>query len=250
MSAFETITYEKNGAIGVLTLNRPDAGNSFNIAMTQELGRCWEDIKFDDTVSVIIVTGAGTKHFCTGADFTGRRNAPKRSQYATRDEGVRQLTSKHVHCWKPVITAINGTVCGGGFHFVTAGDINLCADSATFLDTHIEIGMLPVFEPIELALRMPREAVSRMFLLGRDERMSAQRAYELGLVSEIVPQARLMERAMELAQILSKRDLGVMMGTIELIHKSREVGTRQAIQQGLALREIAGWSHANRVRKQ
>lgn len=245
MSEYQTVRFEQRGSIAIITLNRPDAGNSFNPLMTEELGSLWNVIKFNDDISVVIVTGAGQKHFCTGADFRGAKHAEVRSKYITRDEGIRQLTSKHVQCWKPVITAINGTVVGGGFHFVTAGDINIASNNATFFDTHVEINLLPVFEPIELALRMPREAVSRLFLLGRDERMNAQRAYELGLISEVVSPERLMPRAFELAEILAKRDLTVLMATVELIHKSREVGTRQAIQHGLTLREIAGWSHIN-----
>lgn len=245
MRSFETLKVERNGRIVTLTLNRPERGNAFDLVMTEELGHFWEEIKFDDEAAVIVVTGAGTKHFCTGADFKGHDKATKKSLYTTRDEGIRQLTSKHVQCWKPVVTAVNGMVVGGGFHFVTAGDINISADTATFFDTHVEINLLPAFEPIELALRMPREAVSRMFLLGRDDRMTAQRAYELGLVSEVVPQERLLPRAMEIAEILLKRDLTIVMATVELMHKSRELGTTQAIKQALALREIAGWSHIN-----
>ena len=178
---FECLKFERHGEIVIVTLNRPQQGNSFNPVMTEELGRLWEIVKYDDTIKVTIVTGAGTRHFCTGADFSSYKDkeVKPRSKYTTRDEGARQLTSKHVQCWKPVITAINGMVVGGGFHFVTAGDINIASENATFFDTHVEIKLLPVFEPIELALRIPREAVSRMFLLGKDERMDAQRAFAL-----------------------------------------------------------------------
>ncbi len=247
MPTFNTLKFEKRGAIALITLDRPEQKNSFNPEMTVELGRVWEDIKFDDAISVTVLTGSGEKYFCTGADFSDYDKGAVKSKYATRDEGIRTLTSKHVQCWKPVITAVNGMVVGGGFHFITAGDINIATENATFFDTHVEIGLLPVFEPIELMLRMPREAVSRMFLMGRKERMSAKRALELGLISEVVAPGQLMDRAMELAQHLAGRDLRVLMATVELIHKSRELGARQAILQGLQLRELAGWSVTSRL---
>ena len=247
MGAWRTLRFEKAGAIAVVTLDRPEQKNSFNPEMTFELGKVWEEIKYDDAISVAVLTGSGSKYFCTGADFSDYDKSAVKSKYATRDEGNRTLTSKHVQCWKPVITAINGMVVGGGFHFINAGDINIASENAVFFDTHVEIGLLPVFEPIELALRMPREAVSRMFLMGRKEKMSARRALELGLVSEVVQPDRLMGRAMELAEHLAQRDPRVLMGTVELLHKSRELGTRQAILQGLQLRELAGWSVTNRL---
>lgn len=249
MRSFETLKVERTGRILTLTLNRPEQGNAFDIAMTRELRELWEQVKFDDETSVIVVTGAGTRHFCTGVDFKQLEKSELKSRYATRDEGVRHLSPKHVQCWKPVIAAVNGGVVGGGFHFITAADITIAAETATFFDTHVEINLLPAFEPIELQLRMPREAVSRMFLLGRDERMTAQRAYELGLVSEVVPQEKLLPRAMELAEILVQRDLSVLMATVELMHKSRECGTTLAIKQALALREVAGWSPLNNKRR-
>lgn len=248
MSNFQTIEFRREGRVAVITLNRPEANNSFDTQMTRELGEAWETIKHDDGISVTVVTGSGSKYFCTGADFRKIKDAPVRSKYTTRDEGDRCLTSKHVKCWKPVVTAINGMVVGGGFHFITAGDINIASENALFFDTHVEIGLLPVFEPIELMLRMPREAVSRMFLLGRKEKITARRALELGLVSEVVAPDALMPRAMELAQMLAERDLSVLMATVELMHKARELPTTQAIRQGLVLREIAGWSVANRAR--
>ncbi|MGD9925266.1 MAG: enoyl-CoA hydratase/isomerase family protein [Pseudorhodoplanes sp.] len=246
MSEFKTLRTDRDGRVMVITLDRPEAKNAFDHQMTVELGQVWEKVKYDDSISVAVVTGSGDKYFCTGADFREFKDAPKRSQYATRDEADRTLTSKHNKCWKPVITAVNGMVVGGGFHFLTAGDINIASENALFFDTHIEIGLLPVFEPIELMLRLPRETVSRMFLLGREEKMTASRAHELGLVSEVVPPQQLMPRAMQLANALAQRDLTCLMATVELIYKSRELPTTQAIKQGLALREIAGWSVANR----
>lgn len=244
MQDLETLRYEKDGPIATITLDRPEAHNSFNSTMVAELGRVWQDVKYDDDVHVAIVTGAGDRAFCAGVDVKELEATGTPSAYATRDEGVRQLTSKHNHCWKPVVTAINGMVVGGGFHFVVAGDINIAAESATFFDTHVGIGLVPVFEPIELARKIPWEVVSRLFLLAKGERMGAQRAMDVGMISEVVAADRLLDRARELAEILASQDLRGLMGTVEALYKSRELGTSDAIVQGLAIRELSGHTAA------
>ncbi|MDP9092222.1 MAG: enoyl-CoA hydratase/isomerase family protein [Actinomycetota bacterium] len=238
----ETLIYEKNGPIAVITLNRPEARNSFNSTMVGELGKVWKDVKFDDSLKVAVVTGAGNQAFCAGADVKELESSGSTSEFSTRDEGIRQLTSKHNHCWKPVITAINGMVVGGGFHFVVAGDINIACGEATFFDTHVNIGLVPVFEPIELARKIPWEVVSRLFLLAKGERMTAARAFQVGMVSEVVTRAELMPRAMDLAEIIASQDLRGLMGTVEVLYKSRGLGISDAIVQGLAIRELSGRS--------
>ena len=238
----ETVVYEKDRSVATVTLNRPEAGNSFNSTMVSELGRVWQDFKFDDELKVAIVTGAGDRVFCAGADVKELSTSENQSEYSTRDEGVRSLTAKHNHCWKPVISAINGMVVGGGFHFIAGGDINIACEEATFFDTHVGIGLVPVFEPIELARRVPWEIVSRLFLLSKDERMSAARAYEVGMISEVVPRPNLMDRARELAETIAKQDLRGLMGTVEVLYKSRELGVHDAIVQGLAIRQLSGRS--------
>jgi enoyl-CoA hydratase/carnithine racemase len=245
MADFETLKIEKRGAIALLTLNRPKAQNAFNVQMVQELEQFWREFKHDDTMSVAVLTGEGDKYFCVGADVKDFTEAAGRSKFATRDEGVRHMTSKQNHCWKPVINAINGMVVGGGFHFVDAADINIAVDSATFFDTHVALGLVPAFEPVELLRRMPYEAVSRMFLMGKRERMTAARAYELGMISEVTTREQLLPRAMELAGALAEQNLLVMMASIELMYKSRELGVHQGILQGLMLRELAGRSLMN-----
>ncbi len=239
---YETLKYEKRGATALITLNRPQVQNAFNVKMIQELEALWTDFKYDDNLAVAVLTGEGEKYFCVGADVKDFVESAERSKFVTRDEGIRHMTSKQNHCWKPVVNAINGMVVGGGFHFVDAADINIAADTATFFDTHVALGLVPAFEPVELLRRLPYEAVSRLFLLGKRERMSATRACQLGLISEVTTRERLMPRALELAQMLSEQSIPVMMATIEVMYKSRELGVHQGILQGLLLREIVGRS--------
>ena len=96
------------------------------------------------------------------------------------------FTAWHQKVWKPVITAVNGICAGGGLHFVADADIVIAAADAEFFDPHVSAGQVASFEAISLLRRIPAEAVMRMVFLGRFERLSAQRAYELGMVSQIV----------------------------------------------------------------
>ena len=118
------------------------------------------------------------------------------------------FTSWHNEVWKPVITAVNGICAGGGFHWIADSDIVLAASDAQFFDPHTSIGQVVSIEAIGLMKRMPVEAVMRMAFVGRYERMPAQRAYELGMVSEVVdPPDRLRAAAQELAEKIA-RDSG------------------------------------------
>ena len=174
-------------------------------ATLRELPLAWEAFRADDSLRVAIFTAAGDKAFCGGVDITSIRSAPPPT-YLKRDEGARSYTAKQNKCWKPVIAAINGFVAGPGLHFVLDADICIAVPEATFFDVHMHrTGSVPVFEPIELARKIPAEAVSRMFLLGPHDPLTARRATELGLISEIVPRDGLMARAMELAQQVAQR---------------------------------------------
>ena len=88
-----------------------------------------------------------------------------------------------------MIAAINGMVVGGGLHFVVDSDIVVCSEEASFLDTHVKVGLIAGLEPVGLARKIPLEAVMRLALLGGSERMSAQEAHRLGLVGEVVSSA-------------------------------------------------------------
>lgn len=161
--------------------------------------------------------------------------------YLRRDEGIRRYTAKQNRCWKPVIAAANGLVVGPGLHFLLDADICIAVPEARFCDAHIHhTGSVPIIEPIEMARRIPYEAVSRMFLLGPHDPIDAERAYNLGLISEIVPRDRLMARATEMAQA----DMNPTMAFIESLYKARELGVTEAINRGLIIRQLAGYRPA------
>ncbi len=203
--AYEAIIYEKKGNIAWVTLNRPERLNAISRTMHEELYDVWHNVFMkDDDVRVAILTGAG-EGFCAGGDM---------KDYVRRDEageavryGPNFLSGylDPVEINKPIVCAVNGVCAAGGLRLLGGCDVIICSENAEFLDTHVSIGWSPF--PVAMAMlgRMPFGAVMRMVLMGRADRMSAQRAYELGLVSEIVPQDKLLERASQIAQAIAEQ---------------------------------------------
>jgi (E)-benzylidenesuccinyl-CoA hydratase len=228
----------------IITLRRPDDDNVLDDATMRELPLAWEAFRADDALRVAIFTGAGDKAFCGGVDVTNIRSAPA-PRYLKRDEGARNYTSKQNKCWKPVIAAINGFVAGPGFHFMLDADICIAVPEATFFDVHMHrTGSVPVFEPIEMARKIPAEAVSRLFLLGPHDPLTAQRAAALGLISEVVPRTRLMARALEMAQQIAQVDMHLTTAFVESSYKARELGVTEAVNRGLLIRQATGYHDA------
>jgi enoyl-CoA hydratase/carnithine racemase len=234
--AYETILYEARDGVATITLNRPERHNAFNIAMARELERAWADVKRDPAVVCAIVTGAGQRAFCTGMDVAevASGSAPEEARRVEREKGrpfYRFLTAIQNRCWKPVITAVNGMVVGGGFHFVADSDLVLCSETATFFDTHVKVGLVAGLEPVGLARRIPLEAVLRLALLGGSERMDARTALAVGLVGEVLPPERLLPRARELAGLISQHSPTALALSKRAIWESLDVGLEEALER-------------------
>lgn len=232
---FETIQYDKQDGVATITLNRPERHNAFTVSMALELKEAWADVKRDPGVVCAIVTGAGTRAFCTGMDVSevASGSAPEESQRMEREEGkpfYRYLTAIQNRCWKPVITAVNGMVVGGGFHFLADSDLVVCSETATFFDTHVKVGLVAGFEPVGLARRIPLEAVMRLALLGGSERMDARTALSLGLVGEVLPPEQVLPRARELAGMIAQHSPTALALTKRAIWESLDRGLEDALE--------------------
>lgn len=232
----DALVVEKRGHAACLTLNRPEALNSITIQMMRDLKVIYQELEEDQDVWTVIVTGAGDKALCTGADVnviegtyqdgapTGidMWGEPMLSSYRQWDI-PQEATPPYMTMTKPVICAVNGIACGAGLDLVSTCDIAVAAEHATFFDPHVSIGVVSAREMVRMARVLPLNVAMRMAIMGKHERMSAQRAYELGFVSEVVPKEKLMERAWELAEIVNRNaPLAVR-------------GTRMAIRKGLSL---------------
>jgi enoyl-CoA hydratase/carnithine racemase len=237
----QTVTFTAENGIGWVTLNRPEVMNAFDAQMLDELSTLWRQLRTDDEVRVIVLTGAGDRAFCTGIDRTGIVGDGTAdggigftsSPFHQDDPGAR-LGPKTNDLWKPVIGAVNGIACGGAFYLLGECDILIAADDATFFDPHVTYGMPATYESILLVGRMPLGEVLRMQLTGAAERLSARRAYEMGLVSEIVPRADLPAAADRLAAAIAAAPTIAVQATLRAIWTAFEHGRRVALDQGYA----------------
>jgi enoyl-CoA hydratase/carnithine racemase len=206
MPAYETLQVRREGPVGWLVFDRPSAGNAIDARMFVELERAWRELDADDEVRVIVNTGEG-RSFQTGLDVVqlSRDPAALREQSRQTKRAELRLTAWHNEVWKPVIAAVNGTCAGGGLHFVADADLVIAAETATFLDPHVSVGQASAFEVITLARKSPMEAISRMALVGRGERIDARSAHRLGIVGQVVPDDELRQVAQHLGEQIALR---------------------------------------------
>lgn len=200
---YETILYDVDGNVATVTLDRPDAMNSFNQVMCDEFTDVWTRVRADDDVHVVVLRAAGNRAFCTGVDV--KEGIDRHPNIWSQDDPGVQLSPKHNQVWKPVVCAVHGMAAGGAFYWINESDIVICSDDATFFDPHVTCGMTAALEPIGLTRRIPLGDVLRIALLGLDERMSARRALEIGLVTEVVPREQLWDRARALADLIASK---------------------------------------------
>jgi E-phenylitaconyl-CoA hydratase len=234
--------FEKRGHVAIITLNRPEVGNALSSEMAQLIRGYWEQVRDDDDIRCTIVTGAGGRHFSTGADLnsvaaTGKVN----SGYGRITEEVRH-SSRQNDIWKPTICAVNGMVAGGGLHYVVDSDIIVASKTAQFLDTHVNVGMVGAIENIGLAKRLPLGTALRMTVQGRNFRLSAQRAYELGLVDELVEPGELMDVAMGIAEDICKNSPNAVSLSMRAVWSALEMPYSQAVEYGFTLLRMH-WAH-------
>lgn len=232
-ATYDTIKYEVDGHKATITLNRPDALNALSPHMITELRAAYAEAENDDNVWLMIVTATG-RAFCTGADVKEIPDDGKvvneRPYLSTYEqwEAPQEGTPPFRTMAKPVVVAINGICCGAGLDWVTTGDIVIASDKATFFDPHVSIGLVAAREMVRLARALPRSVALRMALMGKHERMTVERAYELGLITEIVEHARLLERAHEIADTVCLNAPLAVRGTRLAIHKTLDLPLHEA----------------------
>ena len=244
MTDYATLKVERHGPVGWLIFNRPDQLNAMNNQMRDELADAWKELDGDPDVRVIVHTGEG-RAFQTGVDVAEIASdgvGMGRYRQSVEDWDL-HFTAWHQEVWKPVITAVNGICAGGAFHWIADADIVIAASDAQFFDPHVSIGQVVAIEAIGLMRKMPAEAVMRMALVGRHERMSAQRAYELGMISEIVdPPDRLRDAAQELGEKIAQNSPAAMAATKRALLGALELGLTDACRAGAA-ELVSMWGH-------
>jgi enoyl-CoA hydratase/carnithine racemase len=198
-------------------------------------------------VRVVVLTGAGEKAFCSGIDreesieqgYLKRqpgqpveegRSGQVTTPFMYNDPGS-NINPKQNDMWKPVIAAVNGLACGGALYMLGESDIIIASENATFFDPHVTYGMVAGFESMHLLQKLPLGETLRVALLGANERMSAERAFQLGLVSEITTPGELLERALWCATAIAEGPVLAIQGTVRAVWMAHEFGRRDALAQ-------------------
>jgi E-phenylitaconyl-CoA hydratase len=236
------LVYEKRDHIAYITINRPDKATTLHSSMVEPIKAIWAEVRDDPWIRCSVVTATGERFFSTGADVgavasrggvaAGKGPLSAEVHWSPRQNRV----------WKPTVTAVNGMVAGAGLHFIVDADIIVAADHAVFLDTHVNVGMVGAIENIGLAKRLPLGSALRMTLCGKSYRMSAERAYQLGLVDELVPAAQLMEKADEIAHQIAANSPQAVQLSMQAMWGSLEMGYTNALEFGWALLRMH-WDH-------
>ena len=223
---FENLLISRDGGVATVTVNRPKVLNALNTQTLDELRRAVLELKHDEAVRVVILTGAGEKSFIAGADInelatqtpiTGR-------EHAVRGQHVFDLIE---HMGKPVIAAINGYALGGGCELAMACTMRIAADTAKLGQPEINLGIIPGYAGTQRLARLVGRGRALELLLTGDQ-ISAQEAHRLGLVNRVVPAAELMTEVQKLATTLASKAPIAIRYILEAVHKGLEMPFPQA----------------------
>lgn len=236
------LIYEKRDHVAYLTLNRPEAMNAFDPALSSQLSQAWVDFRDDPDAWIAIVTGAASDRpperqaFCAGNDLKASAPRPRAegepppSRAANFFRTSQGSLMRGLEIWKPVIAAVNGYALGGGMELMLATDIRIASEHATFGLTEARIASLPGAGGTQ---RLPRQIpyALAMYMLLTGERIDAQEAYRVGLVSKVVPHGEVMDEAERVASILKKN--GPL--SLRAIKQSAVKGLDMPLESGLLL---------------
>jgi len=205
---YENIKFEKEGAIAVVTIDRPKVLNALNDKTIGELSCCFDEIKNDNEVLCVILTGGGEKSFVAGADIGELAKCDVISGRQAMDKG-QGVFFQIENLPKPVIAAVNGFALGGGCEIAMACDIRLASEKAKLGQPEVNLGLIPGYGGTQRLARLVGSGKAKQMIFTGDF-VTAQEAYRIGLVDEVYPLDELMDKAMEMAKkIASKGPLAV-----------------------------------------
>ena len=224
--AYETLLLERAGRVAIVTINRPDKRNALNIKTREEGAAVLEELSTDDSVGVVVFTGAGDKAFVAGADiaeFSGRTAITQREVMTGRSLFTAIDTFP-----KPVIAMINGFCLGGGCELALACDIRIASESASFGQPEINLGIIPGGGGTQRLTRLVGEGKA-MELILTGEIIDAKSAFAIGLVNQVVPADQLRAKTMEIAnRIADKSPIA-----LRLAKEAVKLASRSNLDEGL-----------------
>ncbi|MFD7934386.1 enoyl-CoA hydratase/isomerase family protein [Streptomyces sp. NPDC048253] len=220
---------DKDTGVAVVTLDRPARLNALDLDAVRELQNIWRELRFDDSVRAVVLTGAGQRAFCTGLD----RDAvvPQPGSPYMQDDPLLTVGPKANDLWKPVVAAVEGMACGGAFYLLGECEFVVAGADAAFFDPHTTYGMVSAYESVLLAQRMPYGEVARMMLMGTAERISARRAFDVGLVSELTDTGGASAAAVACAAVVAGYPPAGVQGTVRALWSAKEAARTMGFAQ-------------------
>jgi enoyl-CoA hydratase len=224
--SFENLLIERDGAVAILTLNRPKVLNALNTQTLDELRRAILELKHDEGVRAVVLTGAGEKSFVAGADINelATQTPTIGRQHALAGQHVLDLIQ---NMGKPVIAAINGYALGGGCELAMACTMRIAADTAKLGQPEINLGIIPGYAGTQRLARLVGRGRALELLLTGDQ-IGAQEAHRLGLVNRVVPAAELMAEAKTLAATLAAKAPIAVRYILDAVHKGLDMPFAEA----------------------
>jgi E-phenylitaconyl-CoA hydratase len=225
--------------VAVITMNRPERLNALDTEHYEGLSRAWQTVRDDPAIRVALITGAGEKSFCTGADI--KSFIPKPAELAELMLTQKsQLLNRGLEVWKPVVAAVNGYCLGGGMTLLLASDIRVAAEHASFGVSEVKRGIFPANGGTQRIIQqLPHAIAMEMLLTG--ESVDAATALRWGLVNKVVPLSQLMETAMDYARRVAANAPLAVQAAKELALRSRDLDLASGLRmEQLFLRLLQG----------
>lgn len=223
---YQNIIVDRRGAVGLITLNRPEALNALNKALMDELTAAVDELEADDAVHCLVLTGS-TKAFAAGADIKEMR--PKSYMDVYKEDFITANWERVTRCRKPVIAAVAGYALGGGCELAMMCDFIICADNAKFGQPEIKLGVMPGAGGTQRLTRfVGKSKAMEMCLTGR--LMTAAEAESSGLVSRVVPLDTLLDEALRTAETIAGMSLPIAMMTKESVNRAYEVSLSEGVR--------------------
>jgi enoyl-CoA hydratase len=226
MSDYETILVERRGAVGLVTLNRPNALNALSAALIRDIGAAFDDLEFDEAIGAIVIAGS-ERAFAAGADI--KEMAEKTYMQAYQEDFITRGWERVAQCRKPVVAAVQGVALGGGCEIAMMCDIVIAAETARFGQPEILLGVIPGAGGTQ---RLPRfiGKAKAMDLCLTGRMMDAAEAERAGLVARVVPAEKLLDEALAVAARIAEMSRPIAMMVKESVNRAFETTLSEGVR--------------------